>query len=63
VPIIKCHIKVPSSTLSLKIDISLGVDNGVKAVEAILGYMRAMPPLRPLVLVAKSLVKVDSTQA
>jgi DNA polymerase sigma len=57
VPIIKCHIKSPGSARSLKADISLNVGNGVKAVEGIQAYLRAMPPLRPLVLAAKALVK------
>ena len=59
VPIIKCHIRSPSGAGSLKTDISLNVGNGVKAVEGIKAHLLAMPPLRPLVLAAKALVKVQ----
>ena len=58
VPIIKCSISPPGLSQSVKTDISLGVSNGVKAVATIKQYMNAMEPMRSLILVVKSLLKV-----
>ena len=41
----------------------MGRGNGVRALEFIAQYTRAMQPLRPLVLVLKALLKVGSLQS
>ena len=61
-PIIKCSIKPVGQAQSYRTDISLGVDNGVKAVALIQSYMKAFAPLHPLVIVIKSLLKVSWDQ-
>ena len=64
VPIIKCSL-LPNrkSAKSWRADISLGTGNGIRALEFIAQYTRAMQPLRPLVLVLKALLKVGSLQS
>ena len=58
VPIIKCKIRPRGSRHSLRADISAGKANGVEAAKLICKYVQGFPPLRPLVLVLKRLLKV-----
>ena len=54
VPIIKMH------TGAYAVDLSVGAANGLAAVEWIREQVRAFPPLRPLVLVLKRLLKTHA---
>ena len=52
VPIIKCKLR-----LGVQVDVSLGAANGAAAVEYVQRQVVALPPLRPLVLVVKAVLK------
>lgn len=57
VPIIKCQLVNSEFGGPLEADISLGVANGAEAVHFVARQIKAMPPLRPLVLVIKAFLK------
>ena len=54
VPIIKMH------TGAYAVDLTVGAANGLAAVEWIRQQVRAFPPMRPLVLVLKRLLKLHA---
>lgn len=60
VPIIKCEIRVRPGGPVLAADISLATANGAAAVYYVARQLTAIPPLRPLVLVVKALLKVST---
>ena len=49
--------RIPGGEREVKVDISMGVSNGARAVAFVQRQVQAMPPLRPLVLVLKALLK------
>lgn len=58
VPVIRVsESRIPGSDRTIKVDISMGVSNGARAVSFVQRQVQAMPPLRPLVLVLKALLK------
>jgi non-canonical poly(A) RNA polymerase PAPD5/7 len=58
VPVIRVtSSRIPGSDREVKVDISMGVSNGARAVAFVQRQVQAMPPLRPLVLVLKALLK------
>lgn len=58
VPIIKCKIRPKGSKYTLRADVSTGKVNGIEAAKLICTYVRGFPPVRPLVLILKRLLKV-----
>jgi hypothetical protein len=57
IPIIKCTIRAPGCHAPLPIDISIGTANGAEAVDFIRRQVIDVPPLRPLTLVVKALLR------
>lgn len=49
VPLVKLRVM----PVGLKFDISMGMDNGTKAVELVKSYLSAWSPMRPLVTILK----------
>lgn len=57
VPILKCMMRFPGAPEALPVDISLGVVNGASLVVFLRRQVIALPPLRPLVLAVKALLR------
>lgn len=58
VPVIRvARSRIPGSDREVKVDITMGVSSGARAVAFVQRQVQAMPPLRPLVLVLKALLK------
>ena len=58
VPVLKCIIKAKGNNLSQRVNICVGMTDGPKAVKMLQEYLAAMPPLCPIVLVIKAILKV-----
>ena len=57
VPIIKCLLQVSPASPALPTDISFGASNGASAVAFLRKQIIAVPPLRPLTLAVKALLR------
>lgn len=58
VPVLRCAIKPQGKDWGKRVNICMEMNDGRKAVRLLQPYLDNMPPLRPIVLVIKAMLKV-----